>query len=121
MEHGPPAGTAGRVETAPVQALDVAATLLDAGAATALDGAPSRSLVPFVTGDGGATRDHVASMIRMRPDLPTWQAITDGQDILARRSPLPPGCQGLGDDIVRLRDDGIVTADAADEALASIA
>ena len=75
----PPGGTAGRVETAPVQALDIAATLLDAGAATALDGAPSRSLVPFVTGDGGATRDHVASMIRMRPDLPTWQAITDGR------------------------------------------
>jgi arylsulfatase A-like enzyme len=75
----PPAGTPGRVETAPVQAFDVAATLLDAGAATPLDGAPSRSLVPFVTGDGGAARDHVASMIRMRPDLPTWQAITDGR------------------------------------------
>ena len=25
-----------------------------------------------------ATREHVASMIRMRPGLPTWQAITDG-------------------------------------------
>jgi arylsulfatase A-like enzyme len=75
----PLGGTAGRVETAPVQALDVPATLLDAGAATALDGAPSRSLVPLVTGRDGATRDHVASMIRMRPDLPTWQAITDGR------------------------------------------
>ncbi|MDH4143520.1 MAG: sulfatase-like hydrolase/transferase, partial [Chloroflexota bacterium] len=74
----PPAGTTGRVETAPVQAFDVAATLLDAGDAAALDGAPSRSLVPLVTGEGGATREHVASMIRMRPGLPTWQAITDG-------------------------------------------
>ena len=74
----PPAGTTGRVETAPVQAFDIAATMLDAGSAAALDGAPSRSLVPFVTGDGDTAREHVASMIRIRPDLPTWQAITDG-------------------------------------------
>ena len=78
----PPAGITGRVETAPVQAFDIAATLLDAGNAPALDGAPSQSLVPLVAGDpdgdGGTTRDHVASMIRMRPDLATWQAITDG-------------------------------------------
>jgi arylsulfatase A-like enzyme len=79
----PPSGTTGRVETAPVQAFDVAATLLDAGSAAPLDGAASRSLVPFVTGDAragqSATREHVASMIRMRPGLPTWQAITDGR------------------------------------------
>jgi choline-sulfatase len=74
----PPSGTTGRVETAPVQAFDIAATMLDAGSAAALDGAPSRSLVPFVTGDGDTAREHVASMIRMRPGLPTWQAITDG-------------------------------------------
>jgi arylsulfatase A-like enzyme len=75
----PPAGTAGRVEAVPVQAFDIAATLLDAGAATALDGAPARSLVPLVTGSEGPRRDHVASMIRLRPDLPTWQAVTDGR------------------------------------------
>ena len=77
----PPAGTsdiAGRVESAPVQAFDVAATLLDAGNARPLDGAPSQSLMPFVIGNGAPSRDHVASMIRMRPDLPTWHAITDG-------------------------------------------
>ncbi len=75
----PPSGTAGRVETAPVQAFDVAATLLDAGNATALDGAPTRSLVPYVIGDETPDqREHVASMIRMRPGRPTWQAITDG-------------------------------------------
>ncbi len=33
---------------------------------------------PFVTGAGDTAREHVASMIRIRPDLPTWQAITDG-------------------------------------------
>ena len=74
----PPAGTAGRVETAPVQVFDIAATLLDAGNAAPLNNAPARSLVPFVTGDGGTARDHVVSMIRMRPGLPTWHAITDG-------------------------------------------
>lgn len=75
----PPGGTMGRVETAPVQALDVAATLLDAGSAPALDGAPSQSLVPLVTGAEGSGREHVVSMIRMRPGLPTWQAVTDGR------------------------------------------
>jgi arylsulfatase A-like enzyme len=75
----PPAGTTGRVETAPVQAFDIAATLLDAGVAPALDGAPARSLVPLVTGAGGATREQVVSMIRLRPGLPTWHAITDGR------------------------------------------
>jgi choline-sulfatase len=78
----PPTGAgarAGAVESAPVQAFDVAATLLDAGDATPLDGAPARSLLPFVTGDGDAERTHAISMIRMRPGTPTWQAITDGQ------------------------------------------
>ncbi|MDH5236896.1 MAG: sulfatase-like hydrolase/transferase, partial [Acidimicrobiia bacterium] len=75
----PPAGTSGRVETAPVQAFDVAATLLDAGGATPLEGAPAQSLTPVVNGETDATREHAVSMIRMRPGLPTWQAITDGQ------------------------------------------
>ena len=78
----PPAGAgscAGHVETAPVQAFDVAATLLDAGGAAPLDGAPARSLVPMVTGGGDPARTHAISMIRMRPGSPTWQAITDGQ------------------------------------------
>lgn len=78
----PPNGAgsqSGHVESAPVQALDVAATLLDAGGAVALDGAPARSLLPFVTGDGGPDRTHAISMIRMRPGTPTWQAITDGR------------------------------------------
>ena len=75
----PPGGTTGRVETKPVQAFDVAATLLDAGTATALDGAPSRSLVTLVTGGEGTARHHAVSMIRLLPKLPTWQAITDGQ------------------------------------------
>ena len=75
----PPGGTNGRVETEPVQAFDVAATLLDAGTATALDGAPSRSLVTLVTGGEGTARHHAVSMIRLLPRLPTWQAITDGQ------------------------------------------
>ncbi len=75
----PPGGRDGRVESAPVQAFDAAATLLDAGAAEPLDGAPSQSLVPTVNGDAEPARQHAVSMIRMRPGLPTWQAVTDGQ------------------------------------------
>ena len=83
----PPTGAgarAGAVESAPVQAFDVAATLLDAADAASLNGAPARSLLPFVTGDADAERDAAPhdwaiSMIRMRPGTPTWQAITDGQ------------------------------------------
>ncbi len=75
----PPAGTAGRVETAPVQAFDIAATLLDAGAAPPLNGPPAQSLVPLLTGTSDAARKHVVSMIRVRPGLPTWHAITDGR------------------------------------------
>ena len=118
----PPGGTSGRVETAPVQAFDVAATLLDAGTATALDGAPSRSLVPLVTGDGGTARHHAVSMIRMRPGIPTWQAITDGQwratlnadtgeaselfDLVADPDEATnrAGDPSAGDELVRLRD-----------------
>ncbi len=75
----PPAAASGRVETGPVQAFDVAATLLDAGGAAGLDGAPARSLVPLVHGQAAAQREHVVSMIRMRPGSPTWQAINDGR------------------------------------------
>ena len=118
----PPGGTSGRVETAPVQTFDVAATLLDAGTARALGGAPSRSLVPLVTGDGGTARHHAVSMIRMRPGLPTWQAITDGQwratlnadtgeaselfDLVADPDEATnrAGDPSAGDELVRLRD-----------------
>ena len=74
----PPGGTIERVETAPVQALDIAATLLDAGSASPLEDASAESLLPIVSDSESPTRNHVASMIRLRPDLPTWQAITDG-------------------------------------------
>ena len=78
----PPGGAddrVGHVESTPVQGFDVAATLLDAGDADPLDGAAARSLLPFVTGDGGDPRTHSISMIRMRPGMPTWHAITDGR------------------------------------------
>ena len=75
----PPGGVAGRVVSDPVQAFDVAATLLDAGGASPLEHASARSLVPHVDGDPGDDRRRQAvSMIRMRPDLTTWMAVTDG-------------------------------------------
>ena len=78
----PPGGAgdrAGHVESSPVQGFDVAATLLDAGDAAPLEGAPARSLIPLITGDSSSERTHAISMIRMRPGSPTWQAITDGR------------------------------------------
>ncbi len=75
----PPGGVDGRVERTPVQGFDVAATVLDVAGADALADAPARSLAPFVVGKDAEERSHVVSMIRMRPGLPTWQAVTDGQ------------------------------------------
>ncbi len=43
-----------------------------------LDGVPARSLASVVDG-GTAHRDIALSMIRLRPGLPTWAAVTDGQ------------------------------------------
>lgn len=78
----PPAGysaSPGRVEPSPVQAFDAAATLLDVGGAEPLADAPARSLAPLVEGPGATPRAYAASMIRMRPGTPTWQAVTDGR------------------------------------------
>lgn len=72
----PPGGTAPVVFDGPVQAFDIAATVLDA-AGTRLDDTPARSLLP-VLGGADAHRDSAASMIRLLPSLPTWVGVTDG-------------------------------------------
>jgi len=72
----PPGGTAPVVFDGPVQAFDIAATVLDA-AGTRLDGTPARSLLPVLEG-ADTHRDSAASMIRLIPDLPTWVGVTDG-------------------------------------------
>ncbi|MEM8620522.1 MAG: sulfatase-like hydrolase/transferase [Actinomycetota bacterium] len=80
----PPGGRPSVIHDSPVQAIDVAATMLDA-AGVAVPAA-GRSLAPLANNDravgdtsaGPRHRDTAASMIRMRPGLPTWIAVTDG-------------------------------------------
>ncbi len=72
-----PGGSTPVVHDGPVQAFDVVATMIDA-AGGQLDGSPARSLLPLL--DGGAShRDSAMSMIRLRPGMPTWVAVTDGR------------------------------------------
>lgn len=75
----PPGGVMGRVETSPVQAVDIAATLLDAGGAEPLEEAAARSLVPYLDGKPHTHRDQAVSMIRLHPEAPIWHAVTDGR------------------------------------------
>ncbi|MCP4086324.1 MAG: sulfatase-like hydrolase/transferase [Actinomycetia bacterium] len=72
----PAGGTSPLVHPGPVQAFDMVATMLDA-AGTQLDEVPARSLLPVL--GGGEHRDVAISMIRLRPQLPTWLAVTDGR------------------------------------------
>lgn len=71
----PPKATEAIVHDGPVQAIDVAATILDAAGAE-LESSQARSLLPVF--DGAAHRDAAVSMIRVRPGMPTWVAVTDG-------------------------------------------
>ena len=47
-------------------------------------------------------------------------AVAEGRDITRRVNPLPEGCQELPDDIERLRKEGLITDEAAEEALATL-
>ena len=72
----PPGGTSPVVHDGPVQAFDIAATMLDA-AGTRLDNSPARSLLPVLRG-AKSHRDSAVSMIRLIPSEPTWVGVTDG-------------------------------------------
>ena len=72
----PPEGMDPIVHDGPVQAFDIAATVLDA-ADTQLDNTPARSLLPLLGGET-SHRDWAASMIRMVPSALTWVGVTDG-------------------------------------------
>lgn len=75
----PPGGSAGGVHDGPVQAIDIAATLLDAADAGPLANSPARTLLPVLAGSREPIREISSSMIRMRPKLPTWIAVSDGR------------------------------------------
>ena len=72
----PPGGMDPLVFDGPVQAFDIAATMLDA-AGTRLDDTPARSLLPVLAG-ADSHRDGAASMIRLVPIFPTWVGVTNG-------------------------------------------
>ena len=72
----PPQGTDPIVHEGPVQAFDLAATMLDA-ADTQLANTPARSLLPLLAGDK-THRDSATSMIRMVPTARTFVGVTDG-------------------------------------------
>ena len=55
------------------------ATMLDAAGAGPMTGSHAESLLPVINGDEKMVREVAHSMIRMRPGLPTWVAVTDGQ------------------------------------------
>jgi arylsulfatase A-like enzyme len=73
----PAGGVEPLVYDGPVQAIDMAATMLDTADAS-LDGVPARPLTSLVQGER-RHRDVAVSMIRLRPGMPTWLAVTDGR------------------------------------------
>jgi arylsulfatase A-like enzyme len=74
----PPGGCDGGVYESPVQAFDMVATMLDAAGAEPMSHSSARSLLPLVDGEDGKVRELSHSMIRMRPGLATWVAVSDG-------------------------------------------
>ena len=54
------------------------AIMLDAAGAGELPDSDARSLLPVIKGDQDAVREVAHSMIRLRPGLPTWIAVSDG-------------------------------------------
>ena len=74
----PPGDCDGAVYDDPVQAFDMVATMLDAAGASDLPDSDARSLLKVIDGDNTPVRDLVHSMIRLRPGMPTWVAVSDG-------------------------------------------
>ncbi len=75
----PPGGCDGSVYEAPIQAFDMVATMLDAAGAEPMSCSSARSLIPLLNGKDSKVRELAHSMIRMRPGLPTWVAVSDGE------------------------------------------
>jgi len=81
--------------------------------ASVLRGALVQCLLPKVPAPG-----RVAAYGYVIPDDAFREAIVEGTDLTKGPTPLPEGCQSLADGIRDLRDRGVVSAAAADAALA---
>jgi twitching motility protein PilT len=80
-----------------------------------LRGVSAQVLLPRADGKG-----RVPAYGVLVPDDEMRAAIVSGQDPVARELPLPVGCQSISEDVARLVDEGLVTAEAAREALAKL-
>lgn len=78
----PPGGCKAAEYSGPVQAFDIVPTMLEAADAESMPDSPAESLWPVIDGKDEKVRDLAHSMIRMRPGLPTWVAVTDGDNRL---------------------------------------
>jgi twitching motility protein PilT len=72
----------------------------------------SQMLLPRADGKG-----RVPAHGLLVPDDEMRRAILEGRDVYQPHRPLPTGCRRMAEDIARLRDAGIVSTDAAREAL----
>lgn len=72
----------------------------------------SPRLLPKTTGG------RVAAFGVLVPDDEMRTAIAEGGDLLSRRNPLPDGCLIMRDEIKRMADEGIITAETAENYLA---
>jgi len=80
--------------------------------AETLRGIMAQCLLPMADGSR-----RVAAYGVLIPDDEMRQAIADGRNFMDRTLPFPTGCQRLTDDIIRLRDEGTVTSQVAEEAI----
>lgn len=68
----------------------------------------------------GAHGGYVTAYATLIPDAEMRKAIADGRDPMQRESPMPPECQMMEQAIQRLLDDGEITAETAQKALAEL-
>jgi len=73
-----PGGGKATVYDKPVQAIDIVGSMLDAAGADPLPDSPAKSLLRVAHDPSYVVRDVANSMIRLRPELTTWVAVTDG-------------------------------------------
>ncbi len=83
--------------------------------ASVLRGVSAQRLVP--TADG---KSRLAVYGVLIPDDEMREAIADGLDFMARKTPWPEGCQTMAEHVERLRAEGAITEETADEVLASM-
>ena len=86
-----------------------------AAIARVLRAVSAQILLPRADGAG-----RVAAYGVLIPDDEMRQAIAEGRDFMARKTPMPEGCQTIAQDVQRLQKEGVIAAETAQEALANL-